>query len=344
MDGPGRVKNIENDPIVKCVTGPTKFLPFKNQAIYIMPHALDYARRGDYDAIIIPNDLYCPSAWQIHRAARKRNKRVVIFSIGFPQYKQWLRDKIRVYWAHKVDSMVLYSFAHRERFIKYGVPAEKIFVAPNAVDIDAIKAAEANMTAEKLVEFKKRHNLTGSLNIIHAGRMVDIKQLHLLLKAAVKLVKTFSNLKLILIGDGPLLEEWKALSRDLGISDKVIWPGAIYDHDELCYWFHSSDLCVAPGQQGLIANLSHSYGIPLITSDSPRWQGPEIQVFTNGKTGLLYRYTDIDDLAAKIEELLNNPARCQKMGEEARRTIFEDFTVKRMCQGFVDGIKYAMKV
>jgi glycosyltransferase involved in cell wall biosynthesis len=343
-DGAGGMKNAENDPIVKCLVGPTMALPFKERAIYIMPHIVDYARHGDYDVMIFPNDVYCFSLWPMQRAIRKRGKRAVIFSIGFPQYKQWLRDKIRVWWAHKVDSMVLYSFAHKERFIKWGVSAEKIFVAPNAVDVDAIKAAEAKMTPENLEEFKKRHGLTDSLNIIHAGRMVDIKQLELLLKAAVKLVKVFDNLKLILIGDGPMLKQWQHLGQELGIADKIIWPGAIYEHSELCYWFHSSHLCVAPGQQGLIANLSHSYGIPLVTSDSSLWQGPEIQVFTNGKTGLLYRYADIEDLAAKIEELLNDPARRKKMSEEARRTIFEDFTIERMCQGFIDGIMYAMKV
>jgi glycosyltransferase involved in cell wall biosynthesis len=343
-DGPGGMKNIENDPIVKCLVGPTMALPFKERAIYIMPHIVDYARNGDYDVMIFPNDVYCLSLWPILRAIRKRGKRAVIFSIGFPQYKQWLRDKIRVWLAHKVDSMVLYSFAHRERFIKCGVPAEKIFVAPNAVDVDAIKAAEANMTAEKLAEFKKRHNLTDSLNIIHAGRMVDFKQLELLLKAVVKLVKVFDNLKLILIGDGPMLEQWQQLGHELGIADRIIWPGAIYEQNELCYWFHSSDICVAPGQQGLIANLSHSYGVPLITSDSPRWQGPEIQVFTNGKTGLLYRYADIDDLAAKIGKLLRDSDRRKKMGEEARRTIFEDYTTEKMCQGFIDGIMYAMNI
>ena len=343
-DGLGGLKNVENDPIVRCLVGPTKALPFKGRAIHIMPHIVEYARHGDYDVLIFPNDVYCLSLWPMQRAIRKRGKRAVIFSIGFPQYKQWLRDKFRVWWAHKVDSMVLYSYAHRERFIRCGVPAEKIFVAPNAVDVDAIKAAEAKMTSEKLEEFKKRHGLSDSLNIIHAGRMVDIKQLELLLKAAAKLIKVFDNLKFILIGEGPKLKEWQGLACELGIADKIIWPGAIYEHNDLCYWFHSSDLCVAPGQQGLIANLSHSYGIPLITSDSPRWQGPEIQVFTNERTGLLYRYADINDLAAKIEKLLRDPKRRKKMGDEARRTIFEDFTVEKMCQGFIDGIMYAMNV
>lgn len=340
LDG---IENVTNDPAVHCIRGHTKSLAFKKRAIFIMPHAVKYARSAEYDVMIIPNDLYCPSVWQVHRAARKKNKRIVIFSIGFPQYKQWLRDKIRVWWAHNVDAMVLYSYAHRERFIRCGVPAEKIFVAPNALDTKKIESAEANMTPEKLQEFKKHYGLTESFNIIHAGRMVEMKQLELLLKATAKLVKVFGNLKLLLLGAGPMLEPWQQLARELGIADNIIWPGAIYEHDDLCYWFHSSHLCVAPAQQGLIANLSHSYGVPLITSDNQRWQGPEIQVFTEGKTGLLYKYRDIDDLAEKIKELLKDPERMEKMGKEARRTIFEDFTTEKMCQGFIDGIMYAMK-
>ena len=342
QDGPTGVRNVRDDPIVHCFAGPTKSLPLKNRAIYIMPHAVEYARSADYDLMIIPNDLYCPSVWQIYRVVRRRNKRIAIFSIGFPQYKQWLRDKVRVWLAHKVDAMVLYSYEHRRRFIELGVPAEKIFVAPNAVDVESIKAAEAKMTPEKLEEFKRHHNLTNSLTIIHAGRMVNIKQLELLLQAAAKLIKVRDNLKLVLIGAGPMLEQWQQLAEELGIADNVIWPGAVFEQDKLCYWFHSSDICVAPGQQGLIANLSHAYGVPLITSDSPRWQGPEIQVFTEGKTGLLYHYKDTDDLAAKIEQLLSDPQRRKAMGQEAKRTIFEDFTTKKMCQGFIDGIDYAM--
>ena len=88
QDSPTGVRNVRNDPIVHCIAGPTKSLPIKNRAIYIMPHAVQYARTAAYDLMIIPNDLYCPSVWQICRAVRKRKKRIAIFSIGFPQYKQ----------------------------------------------------------------------------------------------------------------------------------------------------------------------------------------------------------------------------------------------------------------
>jgi len=338
----GELRNVRDDPIVHCVSGPTKSLPFANGAAYIMPHAVEYAKSGEYDVMIIPNDLYCPSVWQIYRIARKRKKGVAIFSIGFPQYKQWLRDKIRIWFACKVDSVILYSYQHRNRFIQSGVPAEHIYVAPNAVDVTSIKAAEEKMTARKLKQFKSRHGLTETCNIIHAGRMVPIKQLHLLLRAAAILMKDGSRIKLILIGAGPMVNEWRLLAQKLGIADSILWPGEVLEHDELCYWFHSSDICVAPGQQGLIANLSHAYGVPLITSDSPRWQGPEIQVFKNGQTGLLYKYGNVQDLAGKIKLLADDPERRKNMGTLAKQTILREFTIDRMCKGFVDGIKHAM--
>lgn len=102
---------------------------------------------------------------------------------------------------------------------------------------------------------------------------------------------------------------------------------------------YNPDVIFGPGNIG----LTHA-GVPLITSDSPRWQGPEIQVFTNGKTGLLYRYADIDDLALKIEELLKNTGLRKEMGDEARRTIFKEYTIEKMCHGFINGIMYAMKI
>ncbi|MFA5864693.1 MAG: glycosyltransferase family 4 protein [Phycisphaerae bacterium] len=340
--GVGGIENVENDPIVNCVVKPVSCLPLTQKKISVFPYMYEYVRNGDYDVLIVANDLYCLNLLPALKVARKRGKKICIFSIGFPQYRQWLRDKVRIWLAHKVDAMILYSYAHRQRYIDSGVPGEKIFVAPNAVDVDSIVAAEAKMTNETLENFKKKNGFAGNPTIIHAGRLVENKRLDILIKAIAKIVKTIPNIKFISIGDGPMMITWQKLAQQLGVSENIHWPGSIVEQGELCYWFHSSDICVAPGQQGLIANLCHAYGLPLITSDCSRLQGPEIQVFTNGKTGLFYLYEDVDDLVAKMEELLNNRERRLQMGNEARRRIFEDFTVDKMCQGFIDGINYAL--
>lgn len=343
QDGPGGLKNVENDDMVNCVVRPIWFLPGTGRKICTIPHMITYLQKGSFDVVIVPNDLYCLNLWKALRIARQKGIKICIFSIGFPQYKQYLRDKIRVWLAHYVDAMILYSYAHRQRFIDKGVPAEKIFVAPNAIDVDGIVKAEAQMTPERLSQFKREYGLDDKRVLIHAGRMVKNKRLDLLMQAAVKVVKKVPNLRLVFLGDGEMTEPWKQMAQQLGIAEHILWPGSVVDHDQLCYWFHSSDICVAPGQQGLIANLSHSYGVPLITSDCQRLQGPEIQVFTDGKTGLLYRYENVDDLAAKILDLLENEQKRAEMGIQARKAIFEGFTTEKMCQGFIDGITYAMR-
>lgn len=343
QEGPGGLANVADDPVIKRVVRPIRFVPGTGRKMCTMPHMLECVRGEHWDVLIVPNDLYCLNLWKTLRTARERKIKICIFSIGFPQYKQWLRDKIRVRLAHWVDAMILYSYAHRHRYINYGVPPEKIFVAANAVDVDSIKGAEAKMTVESLQEFKVRHGLVGQRVLIHAGRMVENKRVDLLLQSAAKVIKKVPNLKVALLGDGPMTEPWRKMAEELGLADRVLFPGTVVDHDDLCYWFHSSDLCVAPGQQGLISNLSHSYGVPLITSDCERLQGPEIQVFTNGKTGLLYSYENVDDLTDKISSLLLEEERRQQMGRNAREVVFNHFTVENMCQGFIDGIQYAMK-
>ncbi|MDM8006731.1 MAG: glycosyltransferase family 4 protein [Phycisphaerae bacterium] len=340
--GPGGLANVADDPIVRCVVRPIWFVPGTGRKVCSIPHMLEYVRRERWDVLIVSNDLYCLNLFPALYAARRRNTKICIFSIGFPQYKQWLRDKVRVWLAHRVDAMILYSYAHRQRYIDLGVPGEKIFVAPNAVDVDGIRKAEAQMTPESLRDFKVRNGLEGHRVLIHAGRMVENKRLDLLLRAAAQVIRKVPALKLVLLGDGPMTEPWKRLAQELEMADHVLWPGTVVNHEELCYWFHSSDLCVAPGQQGLIANLSHSYGVPLITSDCERLQGPEIQVFTNGKTGLLYAYENVHDLADKISNLLVDEDRRLQMSSSARDVVFNQFTIDTMCQGFIDGIQYVM--
>ena len=344
LHGAESVHGIENvqDELVPRLVGPTATVGWGRFRFWRMPHFIQHARHGDYDVLIFTNDFSCMSLWPALRAARRRAKALVLFTIGFAQRPQALRDRMRIRLAHRVDSIVLYNFRNRDRYVEAGVPANKIFVAPNAIDTDAITAAEATMTEEALAEFRRQHALTPGRTLIHAGRLVERKRLDLLLQATARLRDEFPNLRVVLIGDGELRAEWQKLAGDLGVAEQVIWPGHVVAHEQLCYWFHAADVCVAPAQQGLIANLCHSYGVPLVVSDDPLHQGPEIQVFEEGRTGLTYRFPDVDDLAAKLRELLRNDTQRKAMGTAARRRLFENFTLERQLQGFVDGIQFAL--
>lgn len=341
QDGPGGLENFKGECRVRRWIEPTKSYRPRSMLLYSMPHMVRCARFGDYDVIIVSNDLHCLSIWQALYAAKRRGKKFMVFSIGFSQEPSRMRDAVRVWLGRRCDAMILYNHEHKQRFIAKGLSGDKIFVAPNAIDTRAVIEAYRAVTQESLKRFQAEKGLENGFNIIHAGRMVERKRLDLLIRASAMLIKEGLDIHLVLIGDGPMLTSWQALARELHIENRIFWPGAIYDQRDLCHWFRSSHVCVAPGQQGLIAHLSHAYGVPLITSDEKRLQGPELQVFQDGSTGLLYRSEDTQDLATKIRLLVENIRLRSRMAAACRQRILKEFTIERMLQGFLDGIHFA---
>jgi len=173
--------------------------------------------------------------------------------------------------------------------------------------------------------------------------MVERKRLDLLLHAAAGLTRQYPFLKLVLIGDGPMLKPWQDLAAQLNLHKHVLWPGAVVEQSELCYWMHAADVCVAPGQIGLLANLSHAYGVPLIICDRPELLGPETEVCSEGQTSLSYRFGDLEDLKSKLTRLLSDRELRLKMGQAARKAVYEVFTLENQLRGFVEAARYAMQ-
>ncbi|RUO74523.1 glycosyltransferase [Pseudidiomarina sediminum] len=100
-------------------------------------------------------------------------------------------------------------------------PAIKISVIPNPVGprVEAL----AKKLKPRNVEIKE------NLNICVCGRFIPLKNFEGLLRAYRDIAQNIGRLKLHFVGDGPLLGELKALSRELGISDSVVFHGKIED-------------------------------------------------------------------------------------------------------------------
>lgn len=83
--------------------------------------------------------------------------------------------------------------------------------------------------------------------LLHAGRMVEVKDHATLLTAFARLPRDIDGrrLRLALLGDGPLRERLAAQADALGISSRLIWAGWQHDPGP---WFHASDLMVFPSR------------------------------------------------------------------------------------------------
>ena len=101
----------------------------------------------------------------------------------------------------------------------------------------------------------------------HVGRFTKIKNHEFLLDIFAEACSFREGIKLLLIGDGPLLDDIKEKAKSLNISDKVIFAGTIVDSEK---WYSAMDLFVFPSIKeglGIAAIEAQAAGLSVIKSD-----------------------------------------------------------------------------
>src|SRR5699024_4734412 len=203
---------------------------------------------------------------------------------------------------------------------RYNVPAHKINVIYNPVDIDNIKqmANQNDMPAEHNNLFKKNIK-----TIVTAGRLVPEKDHKTLLTAFSQVTQQMES-QLIILGEGELEAALKAQARDLNIADHVHFIGF---QDNPYAYFKRADLFAL---SSLTEGFGHvlvealAVGTPVVSTNCEPG-APE--VLENGKYGFLCNVGDPDDMAEKMSRALTQTATEKSETVEqgyARATKFEE--------------------
>lgn len=158
------------------------------------------------------------------------------------------------------------------------------------------------------------------------GRMVTYKGVNVLLEAMQSVPQN-----LILIGKGPYLERWKALSRQLGLADRVHFLGPINSDDEFGAYIHGCDALVLPSINeaeafGLVLLEAMSCKKPAITTDLN--SGVKF-VNVHGHTGLEVPRGDSGALAEAMNELRLSDHYRMQLGEQAYKHFYNHFLISQ---------------
>ena len=160
------------------------------------------------------------------------------------------------------------------------------------------------------------------------GRMVKEKGVHILLRAAAALEGAW---RLQLIGDGSYLPTLKALTRQLGIEDRVIfesWKPA----GEMPRYYGMLDALVLPSitrpnwkeQFGRVLVEAMASEVPVIGASS----GEIPHVI--GNAGRVFAEGDVGALREALCELMSNPDLCLELGRRGRLRVLEHYTHRRI--------------
>ena len=122
-----------------------------------------------------------------------------------------------------------------EEYFKNCGVKKQVNVIPNTVEIDRFRRDNADPA--KVAEIKEKFGIKdGDMVACFCGRMGKEKNIATLLDFWAQKVKPDDRLKLMIIGDGPLLEEHKKQAEELNISDTVIFTGRV-EHMEIIPYY-----------------------------------------------------------------------------------------------------------
>ncbi|WKU19012.1 glycosyltransferase [Advenella alkanexedens] len=176
--------------------------------------------------------------------------------------------------------------------------------------------------------------------IINVGRLVPEKGQKYLLEAFSLL--NAPEWKLVILGDGPLLQSLIFQAKKLNILDRLIMPGAVKNVDE---WLaRSSIFAFSSISEGFPNALIEAMaaGLPCVSFDCDA--GPR-DIIENGRNGFLVPNADAILLAKKLDEIINNPG----IGDHASniavnvRTLFSKNKISKDVFNFITNHEITQK-
>jgi colanic acid/amylovoran biosynthesis glycosyltransferase len=206
----------------------------------------------------------------------------------------------------------------REQLISRGFPSEKLYVQRSGVNLDGQYGAD-DMARDRYVLF--------------AGRFVEKKGAGYLIEAMRRLEGEGRDLRLVLIGEGPMADE---LKRAAAVLKQVEFLGWMPNHDLRRWLGGALALCVP----SLRASDGDAEGLPTVAIEAMAAGTPVVgsrhagigEAIEHERTGFLVPEQDPEALGAALRRLSDEPGLRRRLGENARSVAVERFDMFKQSQ------------
>ena len=159
------------------------------------------------------------------------------------------------------------------------------------------------------------------LVLMHHGILHPNKGNDRILRALAQVREQLPRLRFVLVGDGPEMPRLRALSRELGLDDRVTFTGWLPTLADVNEILNAADI-------GLVMRVGHrsddfhvtdtlvhnmACGLPVLAARL----GGVAEVVREGENGALFDPNDMDEFIAKLKELSQSPERRAQLGRQA---------------------------
>jgi glycosyltransferase involved in cell wall biosynthesis len=236
---------------------------------------------------------------------------------------RWIYGRL----IRKLSGFVAISDFMRGQLRSVGVPPEMIVLIKNGVF--------SKEELDEILQSSKRrlsHDPAAS-RIGIAGQIAPNKGYDSLIEAVWILKERNCHLTVEAFGDGAAdyMSVLKQKIETLELAKIWHWNG--YERDKTAI-FGNMDICVVPSRFGdpfpTVAIEAGAYGLPVVAS----CVGGLPEIINDGITGWLVDPKVPEELADRIQSLVENPQQATQMGSAGRLRILQNFTVERMVSEF----------
>lgn len=280
---------------------------------------IPWLERENPAALIVEANFRYLSSPAAIRWMKRRGRPVIGWGLGAPA-SRGIFSALRNHFLNEFDALIAYSARGAGQYAACGFPAERIFVAPNAV----APAPKHPLPRRDSSALKPR--------ALFVGRIQARKRIPSLLKACAELPAPLQP-RLVIVGEGPELESARTLARSIYPAAEFV--GAKHGA-ELAPYFLSADLFVLPGTGGLAVQEAMSYGLPVIVAQGDGTQDDLVRP-ENG-----WQIAPEDDFALlfALQDALSDIPRLRRMGAESYRIVAQEINLEKMVGVFVQTLKF----
>jgi len=237
--------------------------------------------------------------------------------------------------AQRADHIITVSNAMREDLVRHGWSASKISFVWNGVDPEQYDPAKVK--SEDLGKIRKKYGIPedGSM-LLFLGRLTWVKAIRNLVQAIPLILKDYPKTKLVILGKGEEQRDIIEMANRLGVQQNVACSFEFVSEEERIAHYAASDVCVFPSIYepfGIVSLEAMSMARPVVVG-AQGVVGFREQVVSSGEdqNGVHVNGNDPVDIAWGIKEVLKDPERAKKWGENGRKRVLQYFTWRKAAE------------
>jgi colanic acid/amylovoran biosynthesis glycosyltransferase len=265
--------------------------------------------------------------------------------LKMPQLSEWLQQRKMVVCLRGFDMMDYVNNSHqtndylfkkidlflpvcdhfRKRFISLGCSPEKVIVHHSAINCSQFS-------------FKIRKKpIEGPINLVCVGRLVRKKGIPYAIKAFAQLARQYTNIRLLIVGDGPERANLELLIQKLKLTQQQVKLCGWKNHEDLVALLNKAHIFLLPSirpsngnEEGIANALKEAMAMGLISIAT--WHAGTPELIDHAISGFLVPEKNSTALAKAIEYVITYPERWQSIALAARKKIEHEFEVKKCAQ------------